>query len=135
MNSSQKNNVSFLINGALACGVLFYVLRLSSKGRTAIDWIVIALVCAAILWNVVKLGRILFAAGGFKDVWHLTRTLTFWIVGWFNTVMIQPEDAGGWKNWLGGILLVIALCDSIAIWRKERRSINPEQPADSAGTS
>jgi hypothetical protein len=134
MNSSQKNKGSYLVNGALASVVLFYVLRLSSEGRTAIDWLVIALVCAAILWNVVKLRLILFASGGSKDVWHLTRTLTFWIVGLFNTAMIQPEDVGGWKNWVGGILLALALCDSVAIWRKERRAISPKQPADSAGT-
>ncbi|MCP4092715.1 MAG: hypothetical protein GY747_04630 [Planctomycetes bacterium] len=134
MNSSPKNKGSFLINGALACGVLFYVLRLSDVDRTAIDWTVIALVCAAILWNVVKLGHILYCAGGGKYVWYLTRTLTFWIVGWFNTAMIQPEDAGGWKNWLGWLLLAMALCDSVSIWHKERNAPNGPKSADSAGT-
>lgn len=123
MNSSPKSKGSYLLNGALACGVLYYVLRLSSEGRTAIDWVVIALVCAAILWNVVKLGHILYGAGGGQNLWHLLRTLSFWVIGWFNTAMVKDEDVGSWTNWLGWLLLVIALCDSVAIWHKERKAV------------
>jgi hypothetical protein len=49
-NSWQR----YLVNFVLACGVMYYVLDLSSPGRTTIDWIVIAAVAGAISWNVAQ---------------------------------------------------------------------------------
>jgi len=51
------------VNGVIAAVVLFYVLRLSAGDRHLIDWIVIALVSSAILYNVVKFGMALQGAG------------------------------------------------------------------------
>ncbi len=56
----KKTWQDYLFNLVVACGILYYVLRLSEPGRTAIDWAVIALVAGAILWNVVQAGRHLF---------------------------------------------------------------------------
>ena len=64
----MKKPGSYLVNCALACGVLYWVLYLSRSGRTAIDWTVIGLVILAILWNLVKLGQRLNRAGGGGDL-------------------------------------------------------------------
>jgi hypothetical protein len=115
---------------ALACGVLYYALDLSASGRTAIDYTVIGLVCLAILWNLVQLGRRLHHAGGAWAVWHVQRTVLFWIIGLFNTVLARPEHVGGWRTWLGAALLVLALADTIALFLKERRLA--QMPAERA---
>ena len=72
---------SYLVNGALACAVMFFASNLSRSGRTAIDWIVLGLVALAILWNLLGLGRRLYRSGGGRALWHMVRTLTFWAVG------------------------------------------------------
>ena len=115
----QKKGPLYLVNCALATGVMYYVLDLSKEGRTVIDLTVIGLVSCAILWSLIQLGRRLHWIGGTKDVWHLLRTITFWVVGWFNTALIRPEDTGTWKNWLGWALLVTAALDTVALFRKE----------------
>jgi hypothetical protein len=54
-NSWQR----YLVNFVLACGVMYYVLDLSSPGRTVIDWVVIAAVAGAISWNIAQAVRYL----------------------------------------------------------------------------
>jgi hypothetical protein len=107
---------------------MYYVLDLSQSGRTAIDWAVIGLVSAAILWNLVQLGRRLHRAGGGKAVWHLQRTVLFWIIGLLNTALLRPADVGSWKNWAGWAFLLLATLDSIALFLKERQSIVTPAP-------
>lgn len=74
-------------------------------------------------------GQRLYRAGGDKALGHLLRTLTFWIVGLFDTVLIRPEDLGSWKNVVGWVLLVVALVDSVALAIKERASLRPPESA------
>ncbi len=112
---------SYVVNGALACGALYYALRLSASGRTGIDYAVISLVCLAIVWNLAQLSRRLYPTGGGKAVWHVQRTVLFWIIGTFNTVLLRPEHVGGWRPWVGGAMLALALADTIALFFKERR--------------
>jgi hypothetical protein len=124
----MKNRRSYyVVNGALASGVLYYVLDLSSSGRTLIDWAVITLVVGAILFNLVQLGRRLHAFEGARAVWHLQRAVLFWIVGLLNTALLRPEDVGAWRPWVGWSLLVIAVLDTIALFRKERKSLDGVQ--------
>jgi hypothetical protein len=111
---------SYVVNGCLAGAVLYFVLDLSSSGRGWIDFTVIGLVIAAIAWNVAQLARKLHAAAGVAGVWHVLRTLLFWIVGLFNTALIRPEEVGSWKNWLGWALVLIAAGDTVALFFKER---------------
>ncbi len=120
----MKEPGSYLVNGFLACAVMYFVLRLSSSGRGPIDWAVISLVAVAIAWNLFKLGRRLYSAGGGKGVRHLLRTLLFWALGLMNTALIRPRDLGSWKNIAGWALLATALIDSIALYRKERSPIS-----------
>jgi len=47
-----------------------------------------------------------------KRYWPILRTLTFLIVGIFNTVLIRTEDIGTWKNYIGYILLIIGIIDA-----------------------
>ena len=119
----KKKPPLYLVNAGLASVVLYYVLDLSRSGRTAIDWTVIGLVVGAILWNLVQLGRRLHRFGGGRAVWHLQRTALFWIIGLLNTLLIRPEDAGSWKNWVGWALLLVAVLDSVALFRKEQQSV------------
>lgn len=51
----------------------------------------------------------------YKLVWQIQRTLLFWIVGLFNTLLVRPMDVGTWKNWLGWLLLALALLDTISL--------------------
>ena len=129
----MKKVHSYLVNALLACGVMYWVLDLSRSGRGAIDWTVISLVTLAILWNLFQLGRRLHQSGGGKAVWHLTRTLMFWIIGLFNTTLIRPEEVGTWKNYLGWALLVVAAFDTVALYRKER-SLTTSEPREATAS-
>lgn len=127
----KKKPDSYLALAVLASGVMYFALRLSRSGRTAIDWTVIGLVAAAIGWNLVQLGRRLQQLDGGKSVWHLLRTITFWIVGLLNSALIRPEDVGGWKNWIGWGFIALAVFDMILLGVKERSGVSP--PADESG--
>jgi len=120
---------SHLALSVLSSGALYWVVDLSRSGRTTVDWIVIGLAIAAILWNLIRLGRRLYRGGGAKGVWHLARTGIFWVIGLFNTVLIRPEDAGTWKHWLGWAFLVLAIADTVMLGVMERRLI-AGQPHD-----
>jgi len=119
---------SSLVNGGLASAVLYWVSDLSRSGRTAVDWIVLGTVAAAVLYNLVQLGRRLYRVGGGGAVWHLVRTLTFWVLGLLNTALARPGDVGSWKYVLGWAFVAIAIADSIALYRKEQAATRP--PAD-----
>ena len=128
----MKRARSYVLNAGIAGVALYYACRLSQGDRGLIDWIVIAAVSGALLFNLVRLGFRLFRAGGFKAVWHLQRTLLFWIIGLFNTLLARPADIGGWKNVLGWLLIALALADSVAIYRKERAAspLAPRHPVE-----
>lgn len=55
-----------------------------------------------------------------KNSWAILRILTFYIVGMFNTELIKQEDLGTWKNYLGYLLLLIAVIDTIAFIKKNK---------------
>lgn len=133
---STKRQSWYTTNALLASAVLYYAFDLSSSGRTLIDWSVIGLVIAAVLWNLVQLGRRLHRAGGSRDVWHLQRTVLLWLIGVFNTLLLRPEDTGSWKNQAGWAFLAIAAVDSFALWRKEQRAlIEDAEPSNGAPTA
>jgi len=113
---------SYLVLALLACAILYWALYLSASDRGIVDWIVIAAVIAAIVWNLIRLGRRLHAVGGARAVWHEMRTVVFWILGLTSTVWARPGARGSWTWWVGMALLVLALADSIVLYRKERRS-------------
>lgn len=54
-----------------------------------------------------------------QNSWAILRTLTFYIVGLFNTLLIKSEDVGTWKNYLGYLLLLIAVIDTIVLVNKK----------------
>lgn len=116
----MKKQPSYVVNGALASAVLYLVLRLSSSGRTAIDWVVIGLVMLAISWNLVRLGQRLYRVGGGRDLWHLQRTILFWVIGLLNTAWIRGDGAGSWKNVVGWFFVVLAMLDTVMLYRKEQ---------------
>lgn len=128
----RKEPDSYLVNGGLACAVMYFAFDLSRSGRAAIDWIVLGLLAGAVAWNLFCLGQRLQRAGGGRAVWHLIRTLTFWVVGLLNTALIRPEAVGSWRNGLGWLLLLAAVGDSIALYRKERSAPRPAA-SDGAG--
>ena len=128
----QKKLPMYVVNACLASVVMYYVLRLSASGRTAIDWTVIGLVTTAILFNLVQLGRRLHSFGGARAVWHLQRTSLYWVAGLLNTAYIRPEHAGGWRTWIGWLFLVVAILDTIALFVKERQSVAEMSPSTPA---
>lgn len=128
----MKHAHSHVLNAGMAGAFLYYACRLSQGDRGLLDWIVIAAITGALLYNLARLGFRLYGAGGRKAVWHLQRTLLFWIIGLFNTLLALPADIGGWKNVLGWLLIGLALADSVALYRKERAALPPapRQPAE-----
>lgn len=116
----MKRSGSYVVRGILAAGVLYYALRLSAGDRGLVDGIVLGVISLAIAWNVLMLSRRLRSAGGGRDVWHVQRTVLFWILGAMNAVFPRPEDVGSWKYWIGWVVLVVALIDSVLLYRKER---------------
>jgi hypothetical protein len=121
---------SYVVNGALASGVLYWVLRLSSSGRSAVDWVVIGLVVLAVSWNLVRLGQRLYRAGGCKALWHLQRVALFWMIGLLNTAWIGGDDIGSWKNVVGWCFVSVATLDTATLYRKERTT-RPHRSAES----
>lgn len=121
----MKQPRSHLALGALACAAFYFAYSLGSSGRGVIDWTVLGLLGLAVLWNLGRLGQRLYGHGGGKDLWHLLRTLLFWILGLFNTALIRPEDVGSWKYFLGWALLALAALDTVLLYRKERAVMSP----------
>ncbi len=79
----------------------------------------------AILWSLVQLGRRLHRFGGWRDVLFLQRTVLLWIIGLGNTAFARPEAVGTWRHSVGWGFLLVAVFDTVALWSKERRSIDP----------
>jgi len=60
-----------------------------------------------------------------RIVWNYIRTAIFYFLGILNTVFIRPEDIGTWKHFLGYLLLILAVVDTIFIIKniiKQRRT-------------
>ena len=47
-----------------------------------------------------------------RTIWHFIRTAIFYYLGLTYTVFINPVDAGTWKNYLGYLVLLLALFDT-----------------------
>ena len=123
----MKRAHSYALNGMLAGGVLYFVLDLSRGDRGTVDFVVIGLVCAAIAYNVVRLGLKLNAAGGGKALWHLGRTLLFWGIGIAAFVRAGPESVTWFKPLEGWVFVALAAADSVALYLRERGSM-PRAP-------
>lgn len=50
-----------------------------------------------------------------KITWPVARTALFWVIGLLNTVLLQPEDAGTWKEYAGLLFLLLAVIDTIYV--------------------
>ena len=129
MGVGTEHRTSSVVNGVLAGGVLFYALRLSRGDRGWIDFLVIGLVVAVIAWNVLQISRKLHRVAGRADVWHVQRMVLFWIIGVFNAAMVRPEDVGSWKNWLGWLLVALAVMDTVLLFRRERAADGSAEPS------
>lgn len=106
----------------LASALLYFALDLTTTERGPVDWAVIGAVGGAMLWNLVRLGRRLHAAGGRKAVQHEGRAVTLWLVGLMNTAWARPGDVGSWTWWVGCILIILAVADTVTLFRRERRT-------------
>ncbi len=109
---------SYGVNGVLASCVLAFV-AWNRDAWSPASWIIIGLLALAVLWNLLQLGRRLHLHGGGRDLWHLQRTLLFWVIGILNTALIRSADVGSWKNLLGWAMLLLASVDTLMLIRKE----------------
>lgn len=58
-----------------------------------------------------------------KITWPIIRILLFLVLGLMNTLWIRPEDVGSWKNYLGYVLLALAIYDiAWLLIKRQRRS-------------
>lgn len=121
---------SHLALAILAAASLYFVLDLSQSGRGPVDWIVIGLVVLAILWNLFRLGQHLHHHGGGRALWHLQRTLLFWILGLLNTLPELREASTTWRLPVGLLFLLLALGDTILLAQKERKATQAIQGSD-----
>jgi hypothetical protein len=83
------------------------------------------LVCAAILWNVLKLGHRLASAGGVRSLWHLAGALSLWVVGLLLVTHVVGGGSGSWQQALGIVLLAGAVGSSVVVYRIERSAQEP----------
>jgi len=121
----MKQSRSFVALGLISAGVLYYAWLLSQTSRTWLDWVVIGLAGAAALWSFVGLSIRMYASGGRRSLWHVQRTLLFWIVGFLNTALIRPEHIGTWRNTVGWIMIILAAVDTACLAIKERDARQP----------
>jgi Na+/melibiose symporter-like transporter len=119
----MKEPRSHLVLAGLASGALYFAANLSRGDRGIVDWIVLSLFGVAILWNLFRLGQRLHRHGGRRDLWHMQRTVLFWILGLLNTLFARPENVGSWKYWVGLGFVVVAAVDSFFVYRKERAAM------------
>lgn len=129
----MKEPRSYVLTTGIAAVALAYAVRLSASGRGVVDWIVIGVVGAAILWSLVGLGRRLYRAGGGKVAGHLPRTLALWLVGLMNTVWAVPGQGRTWRWWVGTVMLGLAIVDSVVLYHKEQRWREPRAPGAARG--
>ncbi|MCP5024359.1 MAG: hypothetical protein GY930_21640 [bacterium] len=122
MNKS-KRSCSYAVSSVIASVALFYAIRLSALGRTAIDWVVMGLVICALLYSLAQLTRRLYRAGGNKDAWHVQRTVLLWIVGLFYTALLRPENIDSWRSWVGWLYLVAAAVGTVTLFIEERAAV------------
>ena len=132
MSKQKARSFLYSVRALLAGAVLYFALDLSHGDRGTIDYVVLAVVLAAIAWNLVRLGQRLYGAGGNRALWHEQRTVLFWIIGLLNTVAIDPADAGTWKNWLGWLILAVAVADTVLLILKERAVLAEASSRDPA---
>ena len=53
-----------------------------------------------------------------KKHWRIIRTAIFYLIGLMNTIFINPENIASWENYLGYLILILAVVDTIVIIRK-----------------
>lgn len=57
-----------------------------------------------------------------EKVWHVIRTLAFYLIGLMNTIFISPGDLGSFMNYAGYIFLLLAVFDTYVLirnWNKD----------------
>lgn len=123
MSNQGKRPSSHLTRALLAAAVLYFAMDLNAGDRGVVDYAVICLVVVAVLWNLVHLGRLLYADGGGRALWNEGRTVLFWVVGLMNTVWSRDPSVGNWKFLLGGAILVAAIVDTYVLYRMERAAL------------
>lgn len=128
----MKADRSYLVTAALAGASLYFAYSVSRSWPPALAWTAVGLLALGLVFTLVQLGRRLRRSGGGKDVWHLQRTVLFWVGGLLNTAFVRPEHVGTWRNWVGWGLLAIAVADSVALYRKERAGLPPAPVTRSA---
>lgn len=119
----KQGQFSYTVRAALASVVLFYAIRLSAFGRTWIDYVVLTLIVLAILWNLAQLARRFLQNGRPADVWHVLRTVLFWVIGVTST-MLRPESLQSTKGLIGALMLGLAALETVWIHRKERELLD-----------
>jgi hypothetical protein len=75
------------------------------------------------------MGRRLCRAGEGAALWHVLRTLIFWITGLRNTLLIGDKAIGSGMNVVGWVSVIVAVLDTIQLGRREWAA------ADAAPTS
>jgi len=116
----MENRSSYVATSLLSSAVLYFAWHVTAPGRGLVEWALIGLVLLAVLWNLGNLGTLLHRIGGGRSLWHLQRTLLFWIVGILNTGLARPGDVRSWRYVVGWIFIVVAALDTYQIHRKER---------------
>jgi len=120
MNSISPRSYTAL---AMLCGcALLYASTMARSSVTPIDIAVIVFLCAALLWNLFQLGRRLARPGQLRDVWHLVRTVGFWVIGLLDT-WGRLDRPASWQQIIAWAILVIAAIDTFLIARKEARVV------------
>lgn len=115
----MKKPKSYVALSVLASCLLYFAWTLGRPERTWIDWVVVALAGLAVLWNVVNLVLRFYRLGGGRSLWHVQRTLLFWVIGIFNTALIRPEEVGSWQHVVGWIMVILAVVDTVHLARLE----------------
>lgn len=119
----MKGPRSYVALSVLASCALYFAWTLSRAEHSWIDWTVLALLGLAVLWNVVNLSLRFHRLGGGRSLWHVQRTLLFWIIGILNTALIRPENVGSWRHVVGWIIIILAAVDTVHLARLERAGL------------
>lgn len=111
------------MNSALACCGLFFALDLGRTGRGLVSWLLVGALSLAIGWNLVRLGRRLFAYGRGPALALELVTAAAAIAAVIAAALASSAAGAPWLAPTSAALAVIAIAAGVPLFRMESAAL------------